>query len=133
MSEQMLVLELCCPQCRAALTEGTRVRLYGHVHRTHQQGEVSLSAVFGDYSVEADLTLEEGDVVDLSCPKCEASVMLPLTCKICGAPMASLNLAKGGSLEFCSRHGCKAHAFGGTGDIDDMMSLMNRMFGTPHD
>ena len=85
MTRQMLVLELCCPQCGAALTEGTRVRLYGHVRRTHQQGEVSLSAVFGDYSVEADLTLEEGDVVDLSCPKCEASVMLPLACKICGA------------------------------------------------
>ncbi len=133
MSKQMLVLELCCPQCSAVLTEGTRVRLYGHVRRTHQQGEVSLSAVFGDDSAEADLTLEEGDVVDLSCPKCEASVMLPLACKICGATMASLNLAKGGYLEFCSRRGCKAHAFGGTGNIDDMMSLMNRMFETPYD
>ncbi|MFI5180006.1 MAG: hypothetical protein ACHQPI_01280 [Thermoanaerobaculia bacterium] len=133
MVKQLLVLELCCPQCSAALTEGTRVHLDGHVRRTHQQGEVSLSAVFGDYSVEADLTLEEGDVVDLSCPRCEASLMLPLTCKICGATMASLNIAKGGYLEFCSRRGCKAHAFGGTGDIDDMMSLMNRMFGTPYD
>ncbi len=133
MSRQMLVLELCCPQCGAALTEGTRVRLDGHVRRTHQPVEVSLSAVFGDYSVEADLALEEGDVVDLSCPRCEASVMLPLACKICGASMASLNIAKGGYLEFCSRRGCKAHAFGGTGDIDDMMSLMNRMFKTPYD
>lgn len=133
MSRQMLVLELCCPQCGAALTEGTRVRLDGHVRRTHQPVEVSLSAVFGDYSVEADLALEEGDVVDLSCPRCEASVMLPLACKICGASMASLNIAKGGYMEFCSRRGCKAHAFGGTGDIDDMMSLMNRMFKTPYD
>lgn len=133
MSKQMLVLELCCPQCSAVLTEGTRVHLYGHVRRTHQQGEVSLSAIFGDDSVEADLTLEKGDVVDLSCPKCEASVMLPLVCKICGATMASLNLAKGGYLEFCSRRGCKAHAFGGTGNIDDMMRLMNRMFETPYD
>ncbi len=133
MSKEMLVLELCCPQCGALLTEGTRVRLYGHVRRTHQQGEVSLSAVFGDESGKTDFALEKGDVVDLSCPRCEASVMLPLTCKICGAPMASLDLARGGSLEFCSRRGCKAHAFGGTGDIDDMMSLMHRMFGTPHD
>ena len=133
MSKQMLVLELLCPQCGAALTEGARVRLDGHVRRTHQQREISLSAVFGDDKVEADPTLEEGDVVDLGCPKCEASLMLPLSCKICGAPMVSLNIAKGGSLEFCSRHGCKAHALGGTGNIDDMMSLMNRMFETPYD
>ena len=59
--------------------------------------------------------------------------MLPLACKICGAAMASLNIAKGGHLEFCSRRGCKAHALGGTGNIDDMMSLMNRMFETPYD
>lgn len=133
MSKPMLVLEVCCPQCGAALTEGTRVRLYGHVRRTHEQGEVSLSAFFGDRSVEAELALGEGDVVDLSCPRCEASLMLPLSCKICGAAMASLDVAKGGYLEFCSRRGCKAHALGGTGNIDDMMSLLNRMFETPYD
>jgi hypothetical protein len=133
MTRQMLVLELCCPQCGAALTEGTRVHLDGHVRRTHQQGAVSLSAVFGEYGVETDLTVEKGDVVDLSCPRCEASLMLPMACKICGAAMASLNIAEGGYMEFCSRSGCKAHALGGTGNIDDMMSLMNRMFETPYD
>jgi hypothetical protein len=129
----MLVLDLCCPQCGASLTEGTRVRLDGHVRRTHQQREVSLSAVFGDDGAEADPTLEESDVVDLDCPKCEASLMLPMSCKICGAPMASLNMAKGGTLEFCTRRGCKAHVLGGAGNIDDMMSLMNRLLETPYD
>jgi hypothetical protein len=133
MSKRLLVLELCCPQCGAALTEGTRVHLDGQVRRTHEQREVSLSAVFGDDSVEADLTLEDGDAVDFSCPKCEASLMLPLACKICGAAMASLNIAKGGTLEFCTRRGCKAHVLGGAGNIDDMMSLMNRMLETPYD
>ncbi len=133
MARQMLVLELSCPRCGAVLTEGTRVHLYGHVRRTNQQREVSLSAVFGDASREPDPGLEEGDVVDLSCPKCEASLMLPLACKVCGAPLASLNVARGGSLEFCSRVGCRAHPIGGTANIDDMMSLMNRMFRTPYD
>ncbi len=133
MTNKMLVLELCCPQCGAALTEGGRVRLDARLRRTNQQGEVSLSAFFGDRSVEADLALEEGDVADLSCPKCETSVMLPLACKICGASMASLNIVGGGYLEFCSRRGCKAHALGGTGDIDDMMTLLNRMLETPYD
>ena len=133
MTRQMLVLELHCPQCGASLTEGTRVHLDGHVRRTHLQQEVFLSAVFGDDGAPADPTLEDGDVVDLGCPKCEASLMLPLACKICGAAMASLNMAQGGSLEFCTRLGCKAHVLGGTGNIDDMMSLMNRMLETPYD
>jgi hypothetical protein len=133
MTRQMLVLELRCPQCGAVLTEGARVRLDGHVRRTHEQREISLSAVFGDESGEADPTLEEGDVVDLSCPRCEASLMLPLACKICGAALASLNNARGGSVEFCSRRGCKARILGGAGNIDDMMSLMNRMLETPYD
>jgi hypothetical protein len=47
--------------------------------------------------------------------------------------MASLNLTSGGYLEFCSRRGCKGHALGGVGDIDQMMNLMNRMFETPYD
>ena len=133
MSKQLLVLELSCPRCGAVLTEGSRVHLLGHVRRTHQQRDICLSAVFGDAGGDPDPALEEGDVVDLSCPRCEASLMLPLVCRICGAPMASLNIARGGSLEFCSRIGCRAHPFGGTGNIDDMMSLMNRMFRTPYD
>ena len=133
MSRDMLIMNLSCPQCATVLTEEKRIHLDGHVRRTHQEGVFYLSAVFGDYSVETDLGVEQGDIVDFRCPKCEATVMIPLQCKLCGAPMASLNLEKGGYVEFCSRRGCKAHALGGTGNIDDMMSLMNRMFDTPYD
>jgi hypothetical protein len=129
----MLVMELSCPQCKASLTEGAKLRLDGTVRDTGQEGEITLSAVFGDYSVETDLDIREGMIVDLRCPKCEWSIMLPITCKVCGAPMASLNLVQTGYIEFCSRRGCKGHALGGIGDIDDMMSLMNRMFETPYD
>jgi len=129
----MLILPLCCPQCAAELTEGTRVSLNAFVKETRQEGEMRLSAVFGDYSVETDLDVREGLIVEFHCPRCDASIMLPLACKICGAPMASLNLRNGGYVEFCSRTGCKGHAIGGMGDIDDMMSLMNRMFDTPYD
>jgi hypothetical protein len=129
----MLIMSLSCPQCATVLTEGKKIHLDGQVRRTHQEGVLYLSAVFGDYSVESDLSVEPGDIVDFRCPKCEATVMIPLQCKLCGAPMASLNLEKGGYVEFCSRRECKAHALGGTGNIDDMMSLMNRMFDTPYD
>ena len=133
MTKQMLVLQLCCPQCGALLTEGMKVRLDGFVRETHGEGAVLLSAVFGEYTVESDFEIPEGTVVEFQCPHCDASVMLPSVCKICKAPMVSLNLAQGGYIEFCSRKGCKAHAIGGTGNIDEMMSLMNKMFETPYD
>jgi predicted RNA-binding Zn-ribbon protein involved in translation (DUF1610 family) len=132
-SKPMLVLELNCPQCGAQLTEGTKVPLEAYIQDTHQEGEMRLSAIFGDYSVETELEVKEGYVVEFRCPKCEASLMLPLSCKLCGAPMVSLGLVSGGYVEFCSRRGCKGHALGGVGDIDQMMNLMNRMFETPYD
>jgi len=133
MSKHMLIMNLCCPQCGELLTEGSKVHLDAQVKETKQDGEVRLSAIFGDYAIETDLKIEEGNVVEFRCAKCDASIMLPLPCKVCGAPMASLNIQSGGYIEFCSRRGCKGHALGGIGDIDEMMSLMNRMFETPYD
>jgi hypothetical protein len=133
MSKRMLVLELDCPHCRAKLTEKSEVRLDGHVRATDQDGEIILSAVLGDYTLKTDLDVPEGGIIDYRCPRCDASIMLPVACRKCAAPMASLDHAAGGYIEFCSRRGCKGHAFGGEGDPDQMMELMNRMFGTPYD
>jgi hypothetical protein len=133
MSKQMLLMEVTCPHCAAPLTDGARVRLDARVRETGQEGEILLSAIFGDYSVETDLEIAEGMAVDFACPACEASLTLPVTCKICRAPMAALNLVRGGHIEFCSRRGCRAHGIGGVGDIDHLMGLMNRMLDTPYD
>lgn len=133
MSKQMLVLQLCCPHCNASLTEGNKVHLDGYVKDSNQDGEVELSAVFGEYGIESSIEIPEGSIVEFRCPKCDTSVMISLYCRQCNAPMASLNQSGGGYVEFCSRKGCKGHAIGGQGDIDDMITLMNKKFNTPYD
>jgi hypothetical protein len=133
MSKHMLVMELCCPQCNALLTEGTKLPLEAFLRDPQREGEMRLSAIFGDYTMESDLEVKPGDTVEFRCPKCEASLTIALACKLCGAPMASLNMRAGGYLEFCCRAGCKGHALGGVGDIDQMMRMMNKMFETPYD
>ncbi|MFH1263031.1 MAG: hypothetical protein V1495_06260 [Pseudomonadota bacterium] len=133
MSRRMLLLDLYCPHCKAGLTEGEKVKLDAHLPESHQDGEVTLSAIFGNYAIETELTLKTGEPVEFRCPKCDASLLLQITCKICKAPMASLNIKDQGYIEFCTRHGCKGHAIGGVGDIDQMMQLMNKMFETPYD
>jgi hypothetical protein len=133
MSKAMLLLELTCPYCNAMLTEGTKILLDAHADASHQDGPIRLSAIFGDYTVETELEIPPGTTVQFRCPNCDSSIMLPLTCRLCGASMASLNMTRGGYLEFCSRRGCKGHALGGVGDVDEMMNLMNRMLETPYD
>ncbi len=133
MSKQMLLLEACCPNCQALLTEGQRVHLDAYLRDTHQEGAVYLSAIFGDYRVDSDLAIPDGALVDFRCPACEASLMLETPCKLCGAPLASVTLRSGGTLDFCSRRGCRGHALGGFGDVDQMMALINSMMSTPHD
>ena len=129
----MLLLDVCCPNCNAELTEGQKVHLDAYIRETSQEATVYLSAVFGDYTVDCDVKIPDGAIVHFRCPNCDQSIMLQIPCRLCGAPMASLNLSTGGYIEFCSRRGCQGHALGGVGDIDQMMSLMNRMFDTPYD
>jgi predicted RNA-binding Zn-ribbon protein involved in translation (DUF1610 family) len=133
MASRLLRMELSCPYCKSVLTKGNKVVLDAFVKDTHHDGQVALSALFGDYTIATDIDIPEGAVAEFRCPECDASIMLAIPCRICGAPMASLNLTGGGYLEFCSRRGCKGHALGGVGDVDDMVSLMNKMCETPYD
>jgi hypothetical protein len=133
MSKQILRLEACCPNCNALLTQGQRVQLDAYVQQTNQDGKVYISAIFGDPSIETDLTVPDGATCEFRCPICDVSIMLQIPCRLCGAPMASLALTSGGALEFCSRRGCRGHALGGFGDVDQMMALLNTMMSTPHD
>jgi endogenous inhibitor of DNA gyrase (YacG/DUF329 family) len=133
MSKPMLLLEVSCPNCHASLNEGQKVELDAYVRETNHDGKVYLSALFGDHTVETDVNIPEGAIAEFRCPKCDQSVMLQMPCRLCGAPVASLNVQGGGVIEFCSRRGCKAHALGGFGDVDQMMTLVNSMFRTPHD
>jgi hypothetical protein len=133
LSQPLLLLEVHCPNCRAALTQGQQVVLGAQVVSTNQDGELRLSALFGDYQEQTDLAIGEGDAVTLTCPSCERSLMIETPCKLCGGPLASFDLASGEAMELCGRKGCRGHALGGYGDVDEMTDLLNRMLKIPHD
>jgi predicted RNA-binding Zn-ribbon protein involved in translation (DUF1610 family) len=131
MGKELLVLELHCPNCKAILTEGTKVVLQGYSTKGKEKGEIRLSAVFGDYAAETELNLSDGEIVEFQCPHCEASLMIATKCKECNASMASLNIKEGGTLDFCPRKGCHNHVMGGFKDVDEMMRIMNNVMDTP--
>jgi hypothetical protein len=133
MSNPLLLLEMYCPGCQAPLTSGRQVVLRARVVSTDQEGEIRLSALFGDSGVETDLAIGEGAVLAYACPSCERSLTVETPCKFCGAPLASVNLPSGEAMEFCGRTGCRGRVLGGYGDVDEMTDLLNRMFKIPHD
>jgi hypothetical protein len=133
MTKPLLLLDVRCPNCQASLTQGEQVVLHAHVAEPAQEGEVRLSALFGDYASRTEMVIPEGGLAEFICPACDRSLMVDVPCGLCGAPQGSLNLATGGTLEFCSRRGCRGHALGGFGELDDMIELLNRMFKIPHD
>jgi hypothetical protein len=133
MDKPLLLLEVSCPNCRAVLTEGQKVHLEAYFKDTNRETTVYLSALFGDHAIASDAEIPQGAVGEFRCPRCDQSLMLQLPCRVCGAPMASLNIVTGGVVEFCARRGCQGHALGGFGDVDQMMALVNTLFNTPHD
>ena len=60
MPKTLLLLELECPHCKRVLTKGEKVPLDAFLKDTHQDGQVALSALFGDYTIETDLKIPEG-------------------------------------------------------------------------
>ncbi len=133
MSNPLLLLEMYCPGCQAPLTNGRQVVLRARVASTDQEGEIRLSALFGDSAVETDLAIAEGAVLAYACPSCERSLTVEAPCKFCGASLASVNLPTGEAMEFCGRSGCRGRVLGGYGEVDEMTDLLNRMFKIPHD
>jgi hypothetical protein len=133
MDQPLLLLDVHCPNCSAALTVGHQVVLSGHVVGSGQDGEVRLSALFGDTRADTDLIVADGESVTFTCPYCERSLTVETPCRFCGGPLASVNLSSGESMELCGRQGCRGHVLGGYGDLDEMNDLLNRMFKIPHD
>ncbi len=85
-NQPLLLLEVFCPSCRSALTQGEQVVLQGHTVPAGQDGEIRLSALFGRNEAQTELAIGDGDVVTFACPSCERSLTVEAPCKLCGAP-----------------------------------------------
>jgi len=86
---------------RPAIT--CEVRLKGKVGRIH------FNPYYGVFEYETDLVFDNGDVVDLYCPECGASLSVPEHCSMCRVPMFAIQLPDGGEVRACPKVGCRNH------------------------
>jgi methionyl-tRNA synthetase len=109
-----LVVQVKCPYCRKILMDGEK-QIDGYpsvktkiIHHD-KTGELYLSSIFGSYNIISEVYVPKGEIVLFFCPECNASLLLKDLCEECKAPLAFLELKNGGTVQICSRRGCKYH------------------------
>jgi len=76
------------------------------------RGETALihfNPYYGVFEYETDVDLHPGDVVDLYCPHCKASLTVPELCGMCRVHMFAIHLPDGGEVRACPIVGCRNH------------------------
>jgi hypothetical protein len=86
------------------------------------RGHLYLSQIYGSYNKifeQVDDIL--GSIVECFCPLCGEPFPVVAACK-CQAPIIYLNLRDGGSINVCTRNGCRKHSLEFE-DIDQAFAL----------
>jgi len=110
----MIQLNVKCPHCKHSLLDETnKIDEHPSAHFLFEckgkEGELYLSSLYGSYNSKIPSFVSEGDTLTLFCPLCKASLMSTRNCEKCNAQMVLMDIEGGGSIQICSRKGCKRH------------------------
>jgi len=112
--ERVFGVSVSCPSCnrslmtREHLLDGhPMVRVTASFGRKH--GWMRLSSLYGDFRIESEYDIPHGAIVHFFCPKCHAELRSGRLCPDCDAPTILLLVRGGGTVQLCSRRGCKEH------------------------
>ena len=112
--ERTFRVNVSCPHCnRSLMTHEHKldghpmVRVTASFRRKH--GWVRLSSLYGDYRIESEYEVPRGAIIHFFCPNCHAELKSTRLCSNCDAPMIIMFVRGGGTVQFCSRRGCKEH------------------------
>ena len=107
-------LRVACPNCNHGLLDPVNLldgypsiwvtASFGDLH-----GWVRLSSLYGRYTVESKHEIPYDTVVHFFCPHCHGELIGASRCVECDAPMVPMILAGGGTLQICTRRGCRSH------------------------
>jgi NADH-quinone oxidoreductase subunit E len=112
--ERVFAVSVSCPNCNRSLMNDEylldgypMVRVTASFGRKH--GWMRLSSLYGDYRTRSEYEIPKGAVLHFFCPKCHAELRSGRLCPDCDAPTILLLVRGGGTIQLCSRRGCKQH------------------------
>jgi len=130
--KKQINVSLKCPFCGKSLmdeehkiNDQTSIKIV--VESEKDKGFLWLCSVYGCFDHEANVEIKDSEIVKLSCPHCNNSLIRKILCEKCGAPIAGMSLNVGGKVNFCSRKGCTNH-YVVFEDIGDALNLFYEEF-----
>ena len=107
-------IEVSCPYCNHSLMDPDYFieglpSIKEIITSGERQGWLRLSCLYGSYTRESEYNIPEGTVVEFFCPYCDAKHTDSVKCAVCNAPLALVIVKGGGTLQICSRNGCRNH------------------------
>jgi len=110
----LVSLRVKCPVCGHSLMDEHRpvdncpsIKL--NVKVGEKTGVIHLSSVWESFNYVCNIETPRNEILQLSCPHCNATLKGKADCEACDAPMLPLDLELGGDVCICSRMGCKSH------------------------
>ncbi len=134
--EKFITLSLKCPHCNQSLmdinnTVNGKPGIKVSIETPRESGTIWLCSKYGCYQHRSTVVIQEGEVVKISCPHCNETLVRDVTCKSCKAPMIGFYIEAGGKVSICSRVGCKNHYIV-FDDSEELLNLFYEKFGTKY-
>ena len=112
--ERIFPVNVSCPHCNHSLKDETftidgQPSIRVTISSDGQQDWLRLSCLYGSYNFACDLDVPTDSVVSFICPHCNVEFPSTLDCSVCAAPMVPMLVDDGGTVQICSRRGCKNH------------------------
>ncbi|MBN2543075.1 hypothetical protein JXI42_09455 [bacterium] len=129
----MIQLHVKCPHCGKSLMDDER-EIDGYpcvkigISHSEKNGMIYLSSLYGSYIKESDVMPPEGEVGKFSCTHCNTELTSTRVCERCGAPMVAMDLEGGGTVQVCSRVGCKRHLV----EFEDLDHELKKFYDSYH-
>jgi methionyl-tRNA synthetase len=111
---EKLIVSVRCPYCRNSLMDtekqiDNQPSIKAKIQYREKIGLLHMSSLFGSFNILSEIYVPKDEIVLLFCPECGASLVLKELCEECHAPLAFMELKNGGTVQICSRRGCKYH------------------------
>jgi len=113
--QRVFPVNVSCARCAHSLMD-PRQTVDGYpsirvtVAANNKYGWLLLSSLYGSYNLASEYEIPAGSMIEFFCPHCHAQLIGGSRCGDCGAAMIPMMINGGGTLQFCSRRGCKGHA-----------------------
>jgi len=112
--KRVFPVDVNCPHCNHSLKdESFAIDDHPSIRVTvsfgRKRGWLRLSSLYGSHNSFAEHEIPEGAVTSFFCPRCCAELTGKPDCPKCGAPMVTMLVCGGGTVQICSRHGCTSH------------------------